>query len=82
MGWDLMPASELEAEMSQENSIEARLAALEREVAELKQRLSGSGAPVAWWERIVGSMKDIPEFEEALRLGAEIRQADRPSPGS
>src|SRR5262249_21322097 len=33
-------------------------------------------------ERIVGSMKDIPEFEEALRLGAAIRRADCPTSGN
>jgi hypothetical protein len=65
--------------VSQEGSVETRLAALEHDVAWLKQLLLRPGLPVPWWERIVGSMKHLPEFEEALKLGAAIRQADRPA---
>jgi hypothetical protein len=30
-----------------------------------------------WIDRITGSFKDDPDFEEILRLGQEIRKADR-----
>jgi hypothetical protein len=72
--------------MSQQNDLEKRVAQLEADVAELKRRLqvpaeSPSEVPgelPEWIKRISGRMKDYPEFEEVLRLGREIRQADRP----
>lgn len=64
--------------MPEECSIEQRLAALEAEVAELKQRLDQWTAPKPnWIEEMTGSMKDYPEFEEVVRLGAEFRRAQR-----
>jgi len=68
--------------MSQTAKLEERLTILEKEVAELKRRLpqTPSGLPVEnWVERVAGSFKDDPEFGEILRLGREIRQADRPA---
>lgn len=59
---------------------EERLALLEREVAELKLRLNQLSAPKAnWIEKVCGSMKDYPEFDEVVKYGAEIRRADRPT---
>ena len=65
--------------MSEQTPIERRLDALEREVSELKQRLNNGNAPSNWIERITGSMADFPEFEEVIRYGREIREADRPA---
>ena len=67
--------------MAQETTIEERLAALEKEVAQLKQQLEQIIRSVNWLDRVAGSMKDIPEseFAEFVRLGREIRQADRPA---
>jgi hypothetical protein len=64
--------------MSDQTPIERRLDSLEREVLELKQRLNNGNAPINWIERITGSMADFPEFEEVIRYGREIRDADRP----
>jgi hypothetical protein len=64
--------------MAQETSLEERVKVLEKEVAELKQRLLQLSWRGTWLEKVSGSMKDYPEFEEVLRLGAEIRAADRP----
>lgn len=61
-----------------ERTVEERLDALERDVAWLKQRLGEVLTRPNWLEQISGSMKDYPEFEEVVRLGREIRQADRP----
>jgi hypothetical protein len=61
--------------MSEAATVEQRLDALERAVADL-QRQAPVGQP--WWERVAGSMKDLPEFDEVLRLGREARDADRP----
>ena len=64
---------------------EQRLAALEREVAELKSRLSSSHSASPspngnWIEAISGSMRDEPDFHEVIRLGAEVRRADLARP--
>ncbi len=64
--------------MSQETTLEERVKVLEQEVADLKQRLLELSFRGTWLEKVSGSMKDYPEFEEVLRLGAEIRAADRP----
>jgi hypothetical protein len=64
---------------NQELAIEQRLTILEAEVAGLKRRLDAICSKKNWIDRIAGSMKDEPEFGEVLRLGAALRQADRPS---
>lgn len=66
--------------MADNKSIEARLAAIEQELAEIKGRLPPKTEPKNWIQEISGSMKDYPEFDEILRLGREMRQADRPEP--
>jgi hypothetical protein len=59
--------------------IEQRLAALEADVARLKKgRWDPNENAADWLQRISGSFKDVPEFDEVIRLGREIRQADRP----
>ncbi len=54
--------------------IVVRVGALEREVAELKRRPL---PPENWIARLTGSMKDEPEFVDILRLGRELREAER-----
>jgi hypothetical protein len=61
--------------------IENRLAALEKAVSELQTQLRGRGPAINWLERITGSFKDEPAFEDVLRYGREFRQADRPPEG-
>jgi hypothetical protein len=56
--------------------IEERLRALEEEVARLKQQLPFAAQNGKWWERIAGSMHDVPEFEEVLRFGSEFRRRE------
>ncbi len=65
--------------MSNPNSFEQRLTAVEQAVAELQRRLATAPPPENWIERITGSMKDQPAFEEVLAYGRAIRQADRPT---
>ena len=70
--------------------LEERVATLERELAELRQLLASatllpapSPLPPAkpnWIEAITGSMSDVPEFAEVVRLGREYRQNYR-APG-
>jgi len=64
--------------MSQVETIEERLARLEKQVAYLKLQLDKLASKASWIDQVKGSFKDDPEFEEILRLGAEIRRSDRP----
>lgn len=63
---------------SEHPSIEERLAALEREIAELRQLQTTSRLKVPpganWVEAVSGSMEDNPEFEKVLEYGREIRR--------
>ncbi len=51
---------------------------LEKKVAELNQGQPATQLKPNWIEKITGSFKDDPEFAEILRLGREIRKAERP----
>ncbi len=58
-------------------TIEERLAALEREVAELRQRPTPRvKVPLGpnWVDAISGSMENLPEFEKVVEYGREIRR--------
>ena len=60
-------------------SIEERLAALEVEVARLKQsqaETTKSNPP--WWQEIRGRFKDDPAYVEAMQYGREYRESLRP----
>lgn len=59
-----------------ETKIEERLAALEREVAELKRQLPLTEPIVQpWWEITAGTFADDPAFEEAMELGRQYRKS-------
>ena len=59
-----------------ETKIEKRLAALEREVAELKRQLPPTEPIVKpWWEITAGSFADDSAFEEAMELGRQYRKS-------
>jgi hypothetical protein len=61
--------------MSQIDQLESRLAAVERELADIKQKLSKNGAGSNWIEQISGSFANDPDFEEIVRLGREYRKS-------
>jgi hypothetical protein len=61
--------------MSKPSNVESRLATLERGLADLKQRMDDRTKP-SWIEKVTGSFKDDPEFDEILRLGRELRKAE------
>ena len=51
-------------------TVEERLASLEEEVARLKAAKSTDEAnALPWWEKIRGTFKDDPDYDEAMRLG-------------
>lgn len=59
--------------------IEHRVAALESEVARLKEQLEKAvPAKGDWLDEIYGAFADDPHFEEAMRLGREYRESLRP----
>jgi hypothetical protein len=58
------------------DTFEARLAKVERELAILKAK-EGSSEP-NWISEITGSFKDDADFEEIVRRGREIRDAETP----
>lgn len=64
--------------MSDPMNIEQRLAALERAVAEIQQRLGSASASGNWWEKAFGSIRDEAAFLEAMEYGRAFRHADRP----
>jgi hypothetical protein len=57
--------------------LEARLIALETEVARLKaQQQTYTETP--WWEEILGSFANDPAYDEAMQLGRQYRESLRP----
>ncbi len=60
-------------------SLEARVTALEAEVARLKEKVEPA-PELPWWEKIYGSFAGDPLFEEAMRYGREYRESLRPGP--
>jgi hypothetical protein len=58
--------------------LERRLAKLEREVLAIKKRLSIHGDE-PWWRRTAGMFKGDKEFAKIVRLGRQIREAERKS---
>jgi hypothetical protein len=77
----MMAGNTLEViQMSEALTMEARLEAVERDVAELKVLVRRTPEPRPWYERTIGSMKDFPEFDEVVRLGRELRKADNREP--
>ncbi|MBD2500385.1 hypothetical protein [Anabaena azotica] len=56
--------------------LEARVATLEVELAQMKQLLSGViQEKTPWWLKVVGSFENDSTFDEAIRLGKEWRKS-------
>ena len=66
--------------MTASESLKDRVAALETEVARLRQQLEAATRKPDPWEKIYGSFADDPAHEEAMRLGREWRESFRPKP--
>lgn len=62
------------------SEIETRLAHLESEVAHLKAQLKNPPEKLPekpWWQEILGSFANDPDYDEAMRLGREYRESLR-----
>ena len=61
-------------------TLEQRVAAVEQELAQLKQQLQTEIPPVSlpWWEKIAGTFANSEHYDEAMRLGREYRESLRP----
>ena len=64
--------------MLNETTIEHRLATLEEEVANLKQKDTNKSIATNWMDKLIGSISDEAAFLEALEYGRSFRQADKP----
>lgn len=59
-------------------TLEQRMEVLEERVRELQEAMNARQPAADWLDRVIGSMKDEPAFDEVLAYGQAIRQADRP----
>jgi hypothetical protein len=59
------------------DQLERRVAEIERELAELRSAVLQRDR-VPWWRRILGEFEGDEEYAEIVRLGHELRRADRP----
>jgi len=67
-------------DMSETITLETRLDAVEKDLADLKDLVRRAPNARPWYERMIGSMKDYPEFAEVVRLGRELRKAEQDVP--
>jgi hypothetical protein len=61
------------------SSLEERVKILEKEVASLKERVGAAPKRENWIDKITGTFEGDVEFAKIVKLGAELRRADRPS---
>ena len=59
--------------MSPQVSVEERLKVVEEAIMVLKKQLVTS-QPISWLDRVTGSFKDEPAFDEILAYGSAIRE--------
>ena len=62
-----------------EATLEQRMTVLEQTVRELEEAINTRLPAPDWLDRVIGSMKDEPAFDEVLAHGRAIRHADRPA---
>jgi len=60
--------------------LEERVAALEKELADLKKQLSKVEDKRPWWEKIYGAFEGDPLYLKAMEYGRKYRESTRPKP--
>jgi hypothetical protein len=63
--------------MAVDAQVERRLTAVEDAVGELQRRLAYLPPTDNWLERLTGSFKDEPAFDEVLEYGRALRSSGR-----
>jgi hypothetical protein len=58
--------------------LEARVAALEKEIAQLREKQPNPAKKEPWWIAEAGHFANDPVFDEIIRLGKEYRDSLRP----
>ena len=58
--------------MSENTTIEQRLAAVENELRNLKRKIESTDS---WYDRMTGAFENDPAFEEVLELGRQFRES-------
>ena len=56
-------------------SVEQRLEALEKEIAELREQLAEMKPREKDWRRSIGAFANDPDYDRAMRLGREWRES-------
>jgi hypothetical protein len=60
--------------------LEARVAALEKEIKQIRSQLPEAAEQRHWWHGDAGRFENDPVFDEIVRLGREYRDSLRPGP--
>jgi hypothetical protein len=60
------------------NHLEERLSAVERVLSDVQRRLDSLTISENWLDKIKGSFKDEPAFDEVIELGRAFRAAEFP----
>jgi hypothetical protein len=60
-------------------TLDQRMTAMEEAVRALQKLIKARRTAPDWLERVIGSMKDEPAFNDVLAYGRAIRQADVPA---
>ena len=68
--------------MESHATLEERVAQLEAAVSQMRQEKAAETTPTPqpWWDKIRGTFKNDPHYDEAMRLGRECRESFRPEP--
>ncbi|MCC7420646.1 MAG: hypothetical protein IT428_10205 [Planctomycetaceae bacterium] len=65
--------------MSTDLTLEERVTAVEKAVAEIQRRSNPLPVSPDWIENFKGAFRDDEDFAEVIRLGREFRLSDRPT---
>ncbi len=61
--------------MAEQVTIEERLTAVEKDLAELKGQFTLHKDEKSWIEKVAGTFKGDSDFDEIVRLGREFRKS-------
>ena len=56
-------------------NLEKRVEALERELRSLKSAVQKTKSKAPWWERLAGTFRDDPLFDEMVEAGQKYRRS-------